>query len=51
MTLTFKLACMLLALLCFAVGFIVGTWGPAWPRTGGVVALGLFFVTLGATFG
>lgn len=51
MTLTFKLACMLLALLFFAIGFIVGSFGPAWPRTGGAVALGLFLVTLGETFG
>lgn len=51
MNLTFKLGCMLLALLCFAIGFIAGSFAPTWPRVGGAVSLGLFFVTLGETFG
>lgn len=50
MTLTFKLTCKLIALLCFAVGFIANTFGTP-PRVGGAVALGLFFVTLAETFG
>jgi hypothetical protein len=55
MTLTFKLGCNLIALLCFAISVILSrafythvTWG--WGGAG-FIAAGLFFHTLGETFG
>lgn len=56
MSLTFALACRLLALLCFAIAAIVSRawYGPTaqwgWAGTG-FIAAGLFFAELANTFG
>jgi hypothetical protein len=51
MQLTFKLACLLLALLCFAIAAITARFVQpvGWLTTGGIAA-GLFLLTLAEVF-